>query len=96
MSARGTLVSSALLQLRDTPDRDNKLFPAKTQRLLAKAGNMWMNLVDARETAQARRAKHSEKKWSEHTRALVPLKVGDTVMVQSPSSLGQEHEVRGV
>jgi hypothetical protein len=37
---------------------------------------MGMNLVDARETAQERRAKNSEKKWSEHTRALAPLKVG--------------------
>jgi hypothetical protein len=33
-----------------------------------------------RETAQARRAKNSEKKWSQHTRALAPLKVGHTVM----------------
>ena len=48
-------------------------------------GDMWMNLVDARETAQARRANHSEKKWSDHTRALAPLKVGDTVMVQNQS-----------
>ena len=48
-------------------------------------GDMWMNLVDARETAQARRANHSEKKWSDHTRALAPLKVGDTVMVPNQS-----------
>jgi hypothetical protein len=39
-----------------------------------------MNLVDARETAQACRAKHYKKKWSEHTWALAPLKVGDTAM----------------
>jgi ribosomal protein L21E len=44
-----------------------------------------MNLVDARDTAQTLRAKHSEKKWSEQTRALAPLKVGDTVMVQNQS-----------
>ena len=36
-----------------------------------------MSLVDARETAQACRAKHS--------RALAPLKVGDTMMVQNQS-----------
>jgi hypothetical protein len=42
--------------------------------------------------------KRSEKKWSEHTRALAPLKVGNTVR-QSPPLLGQEgdhHEVGGV
>jgi hypothetical protein len=48
-------------------------------------GDMWMNLVDARETVQAYRAKHSEKKWLEHTRAMAPLKVGDTVILQNQS-----------
>jgi hypothetical protein len=76
MSAKGILdravVSRALLQLRNTTDRDSKLSPAKAnyERELsdflprlgcALMGDMWMNLVDARETAQARRAKHSEK-----------------------------------
>ena len=46
-------------------------------------GEMWMNLADARETALGRRATNAEKQWSEHTRALPPLKVGDTVMVQN-------------
>ena len=40
-------------------------------------GDMWMNLVDARETTQACRVKHSEKKWFEYTRALAPLNVGE-------------------
>ena len=81
MSARGTLdrarVSRALLQLRNTPDRDTKLSPAKAlycrelPDFLPRPGSslmgeIWMNLVDARETAQTHRAKHSEKKWSEH------------------------------
>ena len=81
------MVSRALLQLRNTPDRDSLLSPAKAlyERALrdflprlgsALMGDMWMSLVDARETAQARMAKHSEKKWTEHTRALPPLKVG--------------------
>jgi hypothetical protein len=48
-------------------------------------GDMWMNQVDARETARARRANNSEKKWSEHTRALAPLKVGDRVMLKNQS-----------
>ena len=54
------LVSGALLQLRNTPDRDSKLSPGKAlfERELrdflprlgsALMGDMWMNLVDARE-----------------------------------------------
>jgi hypothetical protein len=85
------VVSGALLQFRNTPDRDRKLSPVKALygRELrdflprpgsALMGDMWLNLVDARETAQAHRANNSEKKWSEHTWALVPLKVGHTVM----------------
>jgi hypothetical protein len=77
-------------------DRDSKLSPAKAlhwrelrdflpRPRSALMGDMWMNLVDTRETAQARSAKYSEKKWSEHIRALAPLKVGDTVMVQNKS-----------
>ena len=46
-------------------------------------GEMWMNLAHAREKALGRRATNAEKQWSEHTKALPPLKVGDTVMVQS-------------
>ena len=67
------VVPGALLQLRNTPDRDSKLFPAKAfygrelQDILSRPGsalmgNMWMNLVDARERSQARRVKNSEKK----------------------------------
>jgi hypothetical protein len=48
-------------------------------------GDMWTNLVDARKPAQTRRAKHSLKKWSETTRALTPLKDGDTVLLQNQS-----------
>ena len=44
-----------------------------------------MNLADARETALGRRATNAEKEWSEHMRAIPPLKVGDTVMVQNQS-----------
>ena len=72
-------------------DRDSKLSPAKAlhgrelrdflpRQGSALMGEMWMTLVDARETAQARRAKNSEKMWSVHTRALAPLQVGRTVM----------------
>ena len=80
----GAVVLRALLQLRNTPDRDSKLSPAKAlygrepRPGFALMGDMWMNLVDARETAQARMAKLSDKKWCGHMRALAPLKVGDT------------------
>jgi hypothetical protein len=70
-------------------DRDSKLSPAKTLngRELSNflMGDMWMNLMNAREMAQARSLKHSEQKWSGHTRALAPLKVGHTVMLQNQS-----------
>ena len=87
-------MSRALLQLRNTPDRDTKLSPAKALygRELrdflprpgsALMGEMWMNLADAWEQALACRSTNAEKQWSEHTKALPPLKVGDTVMVQN-------------
>jgi hypothetical protein len=97
-------VSRAVLQLRNTPDRDTKLSPAKAlfrreirdflpRHGSALIGEMWMNLADAREQALACRASNEEKQWSEHAKALPPLKVGDTVMVkktsgQSPLALG--------
>jgi hypothetical protein len=87
-------ISRALLQLRNTPDRDTKLSPAKALfgRELrdflprpgsALMGELWMNLAEARETALATRGMKAEQKWSEHTRPLPPLKVGDNVMVQN-------------
>jgi hypothetical protein len=100
VSARGTSdrakVSGALLQLRNTPDRDTRLSPAKAlygrelRDFLPRPGSslmgeMWMNLADARETALGHRATNVEKEWSEHTRALPPLRVGDTVMIQNQS-----------
>jgi hypothetical protein len=88
VSARGTLdraaVSRALLQLRNTKDRDTNLSPAKAlygrelRDFLTRPGSalmdeMWMNLADAREQALGRSAANAEQ-WSEHTRTLPPLK----------------------
>ena len=82
------------MQLRNTPDRDTKMSPAKAlfgrelrdflpRQDSALMGELWMNLADARETALATRGMKAEQKWSEHTRPLPPLKVGDNVMVQN-------------
>jgi hypothetical protein len=90
------LVSRTLLQLRNNLDRESKLSPARLSmgessqslcQVFALIGDMWMNLVDARETAQTCRAKHSEKQWSEHMKRLHyrVYKVGDTLMVQNQS-----------
>ena len=89
-------ISRALLQLRNTPDRDTKLSPAKALygRELrdflprpgsALMGELWMNLADAREKALGQRSMMAEKQWSEHTRPLPTLRVGDSVMVQNQS-----------
>ena len=67
-------VSRALLQLRNTPDRDTKLSPAKAlyvrelRDFLPRPGSslmgeMWMNLADAMETALGRRATNAENEW---------------------------------
>ena len=89
-------VSRALLQLRNTPDRDTKLSPAKAlyggelRNFLPRPGSslmgeMWMNLADDRETALGRRATNATKEWTEHTRALLTLNVGDHLMIQNQS-----------
>jgi hypothetical protein len=100
------VVSGALLQLRNTPDRDIKLSPAKAlygrelrdflPRLWsALMWDIWMSLVDAKETDQAFRANNSEKKWSEHTSALAPLKVEHTVMDRD-SKLSPANALHGI
>jgi hypothetical protein len=86
--------SRALLQLRNTPDRDTRVSPARAffGRELrdflprpgsALMGDLWIQIADSREKALARRAKCSKEKWSEHTRALATLQVGDSVFVQN-------------
>ena len=46
-------------------------------------GDMWIKLADAREEALSKRGAAAKNFWSEHTKVLVPLKVGDHVIVQN-------------
>ena len=87
-------VSRALMQLRNTPDRDTGLSPAVAlmgrqlrdflpvpkQNLM---GEMWTQVLGAREEALAKRALRHNDKWSEHTKPLEPLRVGDHVLIQN-------------
>ena len=78
-------------KLRNTPDRNTKLSPAKAPYrrelldFLPFLKELWMNVVDARELPLGHRTMKAEKQWSKHTRPLLPLKVGDDVIAQKQS-----------
>ena len=68
--------------LRDNKSPAKALYGRELRDFLpgsALMGEMWMNLADTRETALGCRATNAEKEWSEHTMAIPPLMVGDTV-----------------
>ena len=47
----------------------------------------WRNMLTAREEALRNRHMLQAERWSEHTRRLPPLKVGDTVRIQNQVGL---------
>ena len=85
----------AILQYRNTPDPLTKLSPA--QCLFGRAikdfipihpgkylpHNTWVETLADREKALRNRHQRDIERWTEHTRKLPPLKVGDTVRVQN-------------
>ena len=90
----------ALLQHRNTPDRDTGLSPAQVilgrplrdfipmppgsyRPAQYKLSHTWKSNLQAREIALQTRSKKMGEIWSEHTRNLPPLKVGDHVYVQN-------------
>ena len=85
----------AMLSYRTTPSADSKLSPAQclfgrqikdfipVHRNKYKPNQAWVKMLDQREKSQYDRNINMKKFWSEHTKALTPLKVGDLVRVQN-------------
>jgi len=85
----------AMLQYRNTPDRDTGLSPAMCifGRPIRdfipiipgryKPHPTWRDTLLAREEALRNRHMKAAERWSEHTKSLTPLKVGDMVRIQN-------------
>merc|ERR1711954_71549 len=87
-------LGQALLQYRNTPDRDighspaellfgrplRDFLPSKVDRL---TGDLWKKVAKAREEALVPRAYTASTNWSKTTKNLPPLAVGDYVMIQN-------------
>ena len=85
----------AILQYRNTPDPTTKLSPAMCvfgrpvkDLIPILPGKYhphptWRNSLDLREEALRHRHMRHQEKWSEHTKLLPPLKIGDRVRIQN-------------
>ena len=85
----------AMLQYRNTPDRDTKISPAMSVfgrpirdfiPILPgkyRPHNTWQETLVSREEALRNRHMREAERWSEHTKRLPPLKVGDRVRIQN-------------
>ena len=85
----------AVLQYRNTPDRDTKLSPAvcifgrqirdfiPVLRGKYKPHESWHETLKSRESALQHRHIKAKERLSEHTKLLLPLKVGDHVRIQN-------------
>lgn len=85
----------AILQYRNTPNQDTKLSPAMCifgrpiKDLIPilpgkyTPHETWRGTLAAREEALRNRHMRMHEYWSEHTRSLAPLKVGDRVRIQN-------------
>ena len=85
----------AMLQYRNTPDKDTKLSPAMCVfgrpikdfiPILPgkyKPHDTWSGSMAAREEALRNRHMQATERWSEHTKLLPPLTIGDLVRIQN-------------
>ena len=85
----------AMMQYRNTPDRDTKQSPAeivfgRTIRDFIpcapekyRLGNAWKRTAEYREIALTKRHSLARERLSEHTKELAPLEVGDPVYIQN-------------
>ena len=92
----------AILQYRNSPDPETKLSPAMCVfgRLIKdlipilpgryQPHNTWRKTMKAHEEALRNRHIIAAERWSEHTRRLPPLKVGDHVRIQNRGSIPKE------